>query len=429
MKVMRIGIYLLSAVSAIQLVAGEYVGGKAHDKPVDLDDDSFQVAIDDSANHFWFLKFYAPWCGHCKAMAPVLESVAAKLEGKMAIGKIDCTKHKKVCDEHKVRGFPTLKYSIDGKVFDYTGSREESSLINFAERMSSPAVQEIVRKEDAKQFAKTKTDEGIVFLGSGKKSSKLFQDFSKVARKNQASGYFLWLEQTPSEDEKENDISYVERIEAGVIKPRTWEEEDKNEETLEAWVKDQNIPTLATLTRGNFSRISRNGRPILMAIVDMENNHLVEAIRTHMLDYIMRAPQKYVDKHYFALFDGKKWQKFLSQFGVKEADNPQYLILAPLNLPGERTYWRNETYTTLGDFLEGVESGNIPPRHPQKLTFNDDPMGFIREKFVEFLPFSILPIFILLGIIVILATPAAEYDEEDFEDDLSEEQEETKKDK
>ena len=110
-------------------------------------------------------------------MAPVLESVAAKLEGKMAIGKIDCTQHKKVCDEHKVRGFPTLKYSIDGKVFDYAGGREESSLINFAERMSSPPVQEIVRKEDAKQFAKTKTDEGIVFLGSGKKSSKLFQNF------------------------------------------------------------------------------------------------------------------------------------------------------------------------------------------------------------------------------------------------------------
>lgn len=369
-----------------------------------------------------------------KKMAPVLESVAAKLEGKMAIGKIDCTQHKQVCNEHQVRGFPTLKYSIDGKIFDYTGGREEKALISFAERMSSPPVQEIRRKVEAKQFASTKTDEGIVFLGSGTKTCKLFQDFSKVARKNQASAYFLWLEQTPFDHEDEDDVSYVERIEAGVFKPRTWDEEDKTEETLESWVKDQNIPTLATLDRGNFSRITRSGRPVLMAIVDMENNHLVEALRNKILDYILRAPQKDVDKHYFTLFDGKKWGKFLAQFGVKEADNPQFLILAPLNLPGERTYWRNETYTTLEGFLEAVDSGDIPPRHPHKMTFNDDPMGFIKEKFVEFLPFSLLPIFILLGIIVILATPAADYDEQYFEDDLGEEeleedQEETKKDK
>ncbi len=366
-------------------------------------------------------------------MAPILESAAAKLEGKMAIGKIDCTQHKKVCNEHQVRGFPTLKYSIDGKIFDYTGGREEKSLINFAERMSSPPVQAVRKREEARGFAQTKTEEGIVFVGTGTKSCRLFHDFSKVARKYQASAYFLWIEQNPFDHEDEDEISFVERIEAGVFKRKLLKGEGQTEETLEAWVKDQNIPTLATLDRGNFSRITRSGRPVLMAIVDMENSPLVEATRTKILDYILRDPQKVVDKHYFALFDGKKWAKFLSQFGVKEADNPQYLILAPLNLPGEKTYWRNETYTTLEGFLKGVESGDIPPRHPQKMTFKDDPMGFIKEKFVENLPFSLFPIFILFGIIVILATPAADYDEQHLaeDEDLDEEveEEETKKDK
>ncbi|MGK3752659.1 MAG: hypothetical protein ACI8RD_004963 [Bacillariaceae sp.] len=46
------------------IVVAEYVGGSPHEAPVDLDDDSFAGAISDSANQIWFLKFYAPWCGH-----------------------------------------------------------------------------------------------------------------------------------------------------------------------------------------------------------------------------------------------------------------------------------------------------------------------------------------------------------------------------
>ena len=59
-----IGVYWLSVFSTISLVTGEYIGGIPHDKPVNLDDDSFQAAIDDNENPLWFLKFYAPWCGH-----------------------------------------------------------------------------------------------------------------------------------------------------------------------------------------------------------------------------------------------------------------------------------------------------------------------------------------------------------------------------
>ena len=62
--ILLVGAYCLSISSVIPLVTGDFIGGTPHDKPVDLDKDSFQKAIEDVANPFWFLKFYAPWCGH-----------------------------------------------------------------------------------------------------------------------------------------------------------------------------------------------------------------------------------------------------------------------------------------------------------------------------------------------------------------------------
>ena len=63
-SVLFIGLYLVTVFSTLPLVTGGYVGGTPHDKPIHLENDSFQTAIDDEANPFWFLKFYAPWCGH-----------------------------------------------------------------------------------------------------------------------------------------------------------------------------------------------------------------------------------------------------------------------------------------------------------------------------------------------------------------------------
>ena len=359
-------------------------------------------------------------------MAPVLEDVAPKLKGKMAIGKIDCTKQKALCNDHKIKGFPTLKYSIDGKVVsEYSGGRDEKSILAFAEKMASPAVVQIRRLEEAKKFAQNNADEGIVFLGSGKENSKLWQVFSKVARKKQASAYFLWLEQLESPTDDGRDNSYVDRIEVGFIEPKRWETEELTEEKFDAWVQDQNVPTLVTLTPNNFSRISRNGRPLLMGIIDIENEKLVASFKSHMMDFLLKAPQAYVEKYYYGIFDGKRWQKFLSQFKVRQEDNPQFMIIAPLDLPGGKTYWRNETYTNLPDFLKAVDDGSIPARSPEKAKFSEDPLAWITENFQKYLPFSLIPIFLLLAVIVWAVTPSFEYDEEldeIMEDDLSEDE-------
>ena len=59
-----------------------------------------------------FIKFYAPWCAHCKELAPMWGELAKKLEkdDMVKVAKVDCTQHQSVCKEHQVEEYPTLTY-------------------------------------------------------------------------------------------------------------------------------------------------------------------------------------------------------------------------------------------------------------------------------------------------------------------------------
>merc|ERR1712212_742266 len=86
-----------------------------------------------------FIKFYAPWRGHCQKLAPAWEELAKAFEKdeQVKIAKVDCTQHQAVCQEHEVRGYPTLQYIRNGKLVEaYKGGRDLGSLKTFVSEMS-----------------------------------------------------------------------------------------------------------------------------------------------------------------------------------------------------------------------------------------------------------------------------------------------------
>lgn len=87
-----------------------------------------------------FVKFFAPWCGHCKAMKPdwdkLMTTVSSKTTG---IFDVDCTgEGQSLCEKHGVKGYPALKWGDPSDLQDYAGERTFEALSKFADEKLGP---------------------------------------------------------------------------------------------------------------------------------------------------------------------------------------------------------------------------------------------------------------------------------------------------
>ena len=82
-----------------------------------------------------FVKFFAPWCGHCKRMKPAWDAVMEEYASSenILVADVDCIEAgKPLCDKVGVKGFPTIKYGDPDDLQDYKGGREKDDLSKFA---------------------------------------------------------------------------------------------------------------------------------------------------------------------------------------------------------------------------------------------------------------------------------------------------------
>lgn len=90
-----------------------------------------------------FVKFFAPWCGHCKSMAGDWKQLAEEWEGTndVVIAEADCTSDEigSICKDNGVQGFPTLKYGNISNLSDYAGGRGFEELNEFAKENLKPS--------------------------------------------------------------------------------------------------------------------------------------------------------------------------------------------------------------------------------------------------------------------------------------------------
>nr|DAZ86369.1 TPA_inf: venom-related protein PDI [Conus ebraeus] len=131
--------------------------GKAGDPAdvVELTDSNFEKEVLEH-DGLVMVEFYAPWCGHCKNLAPQWAKAASELKGKVKLCALDATVHTVMANRYGVRGYPTIKAfpagKKDGEAEDYDGGRTASDIVQWAmekaaANIPSPDVYEITSGE------------------------------------------------------------------------------------------------------------------------------------------------------------------------------------------------------------------------------------------------------------------------------------------
>ncbi|CAM44485.1 protein disulfide isomerase [Leishmania braziliensis MHOM/BR/75/M2904] len=119
-----------------------------------------QVATQDNFDNvvsgdLTLVKFYAPWCGHCKTLAPEFVKAAEMLTGIATLAEVDCTTEKALAEKYEVKGFPTLYVFRNGvKVKAYDGPRTADGIASYMKSHVGPSMKVVAKAEELEDLMK-----------------------------------------------------------------------------------------------------------------------------------------------------------------------------------------------------------------------------------------------------------------------------------
>lgn len=174
-------LYLVLAIISLLTTSALTVEFTEEEGVIVLDDQNFDEAL--KKYNPLLVEFYAPWCGHCKELAPHYAKAAQTLKNDpnpFYLAKVDATVNTELAKKFEIEGFPSMKIFSHGKdPEDYNGGRTEPEIVQYLRRKTGPVTQTFTTVKEVTDFAAA-NEVAVVFFGAEDNLHKLYTELANA---------------------------------------------------------------------------------------------------------------------------------------------------------------------------------------------------------------------------------------------------------
>jgi protein disulfide-isomerase A1 len=323
-----------------------------HDHPSDvltLTSETFHSVVDPA--ELILVEFYAPWCGHCKKLAPEYEVAATQLKGQVPIAKVDCTVHKDVCDENGVQGFPTLKVFRKGSATAYEKGRTSADIVSYMKKQKQPVIVKITSADELATFKTADALAVVAFIDEDHASYAAFKSTAEKLRDDASFGI------APAS---------LNAAHGGkIVLYRTFDEPEvvfsgeASAEGIEKFVKAESFPLFGEIGPTNYGKYVERGTPIAWFFLDSAKENSLADAQAAVKD-VAAAHKGAIS---FVHLDGHKWGSHGKNLGL--ASTTPGLLLEDRSKPKRFVFPTTDTFkaeelaTFFKDFVDGKLQAHV----------------------------------------------------------------------
>lgn len=319
---------------------------------VSLTKDSFDTFLQE--HDLVLAEFFAPWCGHCKALAPQYEEAATELKGKdIALAKVDCTVEEDLCRDQGVEGYPTLKiFRGPESSKPYSGARKAEAIVSYMVKQSLPAVTTVT--ED--NLEEVKSMDKIVVVGyiasDDKAASDAFTSFAEAQRDD-----YLFASTSDEAIAKAEGVK-----QPSIVLYKDFDEKkaiyngDIEQEAILGWVKTASTPLVGEIGPETYSGYMSAGIPLAYVFAETKEE------REKFVEEFKPIAEKQKGAINIATIDAKMFGAHAGNLNLDPAKFPAFAIQDPeKNAKYPYDQEKELKAKDIGKFIQDVLDGKIEP--------------------------------------------------------------------